>query len=363
MVNRTLLFGAGGLLGAAAVAAVVVTYHPGRERMPSPKAAAGSSTAATAPASTAASTGPDGAAPQRAAPASAAAAAAPAPASEAPVPPSFDVVRVDPQGSAVIAGRAAPNAEVSVLDGDRLVGRVTADARGEWVILPAEALPPGNRTLRLSEKLPGKGEAVASAGDVLLAVPQPRRDVAGQSAPGPSGALALLVPHAGDAVARPLQVPQGQAAASGKSGAVSLDIIEYDSEGRLALAGRADPDRALDIYLGDKLIAEARAGSDGAWSAKPKDPIPSGPQQLRIDELGGAGKVVARLAIPFRRAETANLARGEFFTVMPGNNLWRIARRSYGSGLRYAIIYAANRDLIADPNRIYPGQVFKLPPG
>src|SRR5579885_443593 len=340
MVNRTLLFGAGGLLGAAAVAAVVVTYHPGRERMPSPKAAAGSSTAATAPASTAASTGPDGAAPQRAAPASAAAAAAPAPASEAPVPPSFDVVRVDPQGSAVIAGRAAPNAEVSVLDGDRLVGRVTADARGEWVILPAEALPPGNRTLRLSEKLPGKGEAVASAGDVLLAVP-----------------------HAGDAVARPLQVPQGQAAASGKSGAVSLDIIEYDSEGRLALAGRADPDRALDIYLGDKLIAEARAGSDGAWSAKPKDPIPSGPQQLRIDALGGAGKVVARLAIPFRRAETANLARGEFFTVMPGNNLWRIARRSYGSGLRYAIIYAANRDLIADPNRIYPGQVFKLPPG
>src|SRR5579885_3560899 len=137
MVNRTLLFGAGGLLGAAAVAAVVVTYHPGRERMPSPKAAAGSSTASAAPA------------------------AAPAPASEAPVPPSFDVVRVDPQGSAVIAGRAAPNAEVSVLDGDRLVGRVTADARGEWVILPAEALPPGNRTLRLSEKLPGKGEAVA----------------------------------------------------------------------------------------------------------------------------------------------------------------------------------------------------------
>jgi hypothetical protein len=42
----------------------------------------------------------------------------PAPAAPAPVP-SFDIVKVDPSGHAVIAGRAAPGAKVAVLDGDK----------------------------------------------------------------------------------------------------------------------------------------------------------------------------------------------------------------------------------------------------
>jgi nucleoid-associated protein YgaU len=47
--------------------------------------------------------------------------------------------------------------------------------------------------------------------------------------------------------------------------------------------------------------------------------------------------------------------------VQPGQNLWRIARHTYGRGVRYTVIYAANRDTIRDPRLIYPGQVFALP--
>jgi nucleoid-associated protein YgaU len=39
-----------------------------------------------------------------------------------------------------------------------------------------------------------------------------------------------------------------------------------------------------------------------------------------------------------------------------------MARRSYGSGWQYSVIYEANKDQIRDPDLIYPGQVFKLPP-
>ncbi len=45
----------------------------------------------------------------------------------------------------------------------------------------------------------------------------------------------------------------------------------------------------------------------------------------------------------------------------PGQNLWRIARSTYGRGVRYTVIYAANRDTIRDPRLIYPGQVFAVP--
>ncbi len=55
------------------------------------------------------------------------------------------------------------------------------------------------------------------------------------------------------------------------------------------------------------------------------------------------------------------LAKDQTFIVQPGNSLWRIARRSYGEGLRYTVIYDANKDQIRNPDLIYPGQVFVLP--
>jgi len=48
-------------------------------------------------------------------------------------------------------------------------------------------------------------------------------------------------------------------------------------------------------------------------------------------------------------------------TVQPGNTLWAIAQERYGDGILYVRVFEANRDLIRNPNLIYPGQVFRLP--
>ena len=55
------------------------------------------------------------------------------------------------------------------------------------------------------------------------------------------------------------------------------------------------------------------------------------------------------------------MADGTYILVQPGNSLWRIARRLYGDGFGYTEIYSANRERIADPDLIYPGQVFEIP--
>ncbi|WP_245283619.1 LysM peptidoglycan-binding domain-containing protein [Bradyrhizobium sp. URHD0069] len=47
--------------------------------------------------------------------------------------------------------------------------------------------------------------------------------------------------------------------------------------------------------------------------------------------------------------------------VSRGDSLWRISHITYGAGMRYAIVYKANREQIRNPNRIYPGQIFVLP--
>ncbi|HEY5598103.1 MAG TPA: SPOR domain-containing protein [Kiloniellales bacterium] len=73
----------------------------------------------------------------------------PAPGAPAAVKPTVDVVRLDANGEAVIAGRAAPNSELIVLDNGKPIGTVKADAFGEWVFVPEAALPTGGHEFGL----------------------------------------------------------------------------------------------------------------------------------------------------------------------------------------------------------------------
>ena len=49
------------------------------------------------------------------------------------------------------------------------------------------------------------------------------------------------------------------------------------------------------------------------------------------------------------------------YTVKKGDCLWNIAKKFYGSGSKYTVIYNANKDKISNPNLIYPGQVLTIP--
>jgi nucleoid-associated protein YgaU len=296
-------------------------------------------------------------------PAPAAAPAQSAPPAAQRVAPSFDVVRVSPTGEAVIAGRAEPGAEVTVLDGDRPIAVITADRRGEWVVMPRTPLVPGNHELGLSAKSPGDAAARKSESVVVVAVPEPSKPAAGAPSAAASQSLAVLVPRAGPGAARALQVPSapgGGAAAAGR--ALTVDIIQYDGRGNLSASGHAPPQGRVLLYLDNKPVGDTGADGQGDWSAKPRDPVPVGQYVLRADLVGADGKVAARVQLRFRRIEVPQaLAGNQFLVVQPGNNLWRIARRTYGEGLLYTEIYEANRNEIVDPNLIYPDQVVTLP--
>lgn len=66
---------------------------------------------------------------------------------------------------------------------------------------------------------------------------------------------------------------------------------------------------------------------------------------------------------PFQaRSAPENIIRtGTAVIIKPGDNLWRISRKTYGRGIRYTTIFRANREQIRNPNLIYAGQVFKVP--
>ncbi|MBL6946520.1 MAG: LysM peptidoglycan-binding domain-containing protein [Rhodospirillales bacterium] len=292
-------------------------------------------------------------------------ASAPASKPDGPVSPSFDVVRINPKGDTVMAGRAEPGTKTKILDRGKVIGEVVADKRGEWVFVPDQPLPSGTSELTLQTETKS-GRTIMSGSTVMLVVPEPGKDIAGRPTDKPAQPLALMVPtEKPEMVAVPDKPAPSVVLQKPTAGEASLpltvDAVDYDDEGRLSISGHAPPKATVQLYLDNKFIGRAKAGEDGIWNVTPDVRIEPGIYTLRADHVNTAGKVVARVSIPFARAEPVAPGPGRYVIVQPGNSLWRIARRTYGSGFGYTVIYEANADQIADADLIFPGQIFALP--
>ena len=269
--------------------------------------------------------------------------------------PEFDIVRVERTGDAVIAGRAAPEAVVGVVVNGRVVTEVTADERGQWVAILDEPRVPGEYEFSLVAET--AGETLESAQVVAVNVPSP--SVSGDEEL--EDVLTVVLDRESSSV---VEVMQGAEQGTGLSGGamLALDSITYDDEGAVSLSGRASADNTVIVYIDNQPAATAPVDSGGAWHTTLPTQLEPGTYRLRVDETGSDSVVVARLETPFMRVAFTRPETSEpLIVIQPGNNLWLIARRVYGRGIFYTHIYEANRNQIADPDLIYPGQIFILP--
>lgn len=278
--------------------------------------------------------------------------------------PKFDIVRVEPNGEAVIAGRSEPGSLVILLDGDEEIARITTDETGAWVIIIARPLAPGDHQLGLRAEMPD-GSVQLSETLVIVSVPQPTLEVASGEAGAEQQAAAELAPLAietqreGLSASRVLQQPED---AGLRDQALLLNAVDYDADGFVVVSGRAQPGARVVVYLDEKPLGAVVADANGHWQLAPDTPVASGLHRLRVDQVGDSGDVLARVATLFSRAELAGgFPEDRFVIVQPGNSLWRIARRTYGQGVRYSVIFQANNDQIVDPDLIFPGQIFLVP--
>ena len=58
---------------------------------------------------------------------------------------------------------------------------------------------------------------------------------------------------------------------------------------------------------------------------------------------------------------TDTIGSAKTYVVVEGDSLSRIAKREYGDASKWRTIYEANKDLIKDPDLIYPGQTLQIP--
>ncbi|RMD88933.1 MAG: LysM peptidoglycan-binding domain-containing protein [Alphaproteobacteria bacterium] len=277
----------------------------------------------------------------------------------APQVPSFDVVRISRGGTGVLAGRAAPDSLVRLLVDSRPVSDVRADRNGEWVMILEEPLAPGTVELSLTAQRDGE-PAIGSKDVVVVSLPD-RPQSERFAEPASEGVVAVLTPRDGSGGSRVMQKP-GYAAPGEVGDSLAVDTIDYGGNGRTVFSGRALPRSTLRVYLDTAFIGETRADDDGRWQIASERTLEEGQHSLRIDQVISDGKVMLRITQPFTAGQALDPSAAQNrVIVQPGNTLWAIARQLYGRGVRYTLIFQENSEQIADPDLIYPGQVFRLP--
>lgn len=77
---------------------------------------------------------------------------------------------------------------------------------------------------------------------------------------------------------------------------------------------------------------------------------------LAVGNIAGIARVDDRIEVVTPEPEAV------YYTVVSGDTLSKIAKEQYGNAMKYPVIFEANKPMLSDPDKIYPGQVLRIPP-
>lgn len=403
-----------------------------------------------------------------------------------PVNPSFGLVRVERDGSAVIAGEGPANEVIELIDGEKKLSETKVNPSSEFVFVLDEPLAPGAHELFL-RVVPKKGDPMQSSSFAFVDVPKPKTIGEVTVLLAETGKPSQLLQKPKAALVEKEQKPADEIVTAKAEESVSLakpeEVVEEKEEvaneieqpiiedvkkvepsapkpvevsslapvlieaadvenGKIFIAGKGEPLTSINIYLENKLLGSAQVAENGSFLFEGSSQIEAGRHNIRADMTKGGASVLARAevtlvhepvapVVPQQQepkvevatlepeaevapkvereseiepdetptlpsfeakeveeksevtieteqvasikapdaevkqqalgSEKKEIQTGSAVIIRRGDNLWTVARRNYGAGIRYTTIFDANRDQVRDPHKIFPGQVLKIP--
>lgn len=260
------------------------------------------------------------------------------------VPPTFDILRVEPDGSIVIAGNAPGGSNVEVLAGSKVIGQAVAGPEGDFAVVVADPLAPGSYqiVLRATDEANAIAMSAETAvvsipekpdGQVLALVEQPGQPSKLITVPEPMTAKPAEQPSvepqkpaetaaAPAATPKPAE-PQTPAAAPAQpevkpaevavakpepvqpapASDLRVEVKAIEIEGnKVFVAGVATPKKPVRAYANAIMLGETKSSDTGEFLIEALVDLPVGDYIVRADLLADDGnKVLMRAQVPFRR--------------------------------------------------------------
>ncbi len=272
--------------------------------------------------------------------------------------PGFDVMRVEPSGNAVVAGRAEAGSIVAIISNGDVIGKGIANNNGEFAIVLEKPLKPGDHDISLeatnqeTQETNGSQQHIAvsvpedETGEVLVVLNEPDAPskvlqlpetpltaepvaVVNVDTPEPTVPVEVVAaqsPGAKEEVPAPVKVADekatqavaeagvqtpasletpssSSAAAAAVIPQLSVKAVETE-QGRVFIAGESEPGAKVRVYVGEEFVGEAQAGTKGDWLIEAEKTIPAGNVEVRADKVETAdGKVAARAQVVFTKGE------------------------------------------------------------
>jgi len=140
-----------------------------------------------------------------------------------------------------------------------------------------------------------------------------------------------------------------------------MGLFDFVKNAGKSLFGSSDANAAEAIAkeVGDPTLADKIKVEIDGENVKISGDIPDQATKEKLILAAGNVEGVSKVEEDLTTAQTEPEA--SFHTVEKGDTLWAIAEKSYGNGSKYMAIFEANKPMLSDPDKIYPGQKLRIP--
>ena len=142
----------------------------------------------------------------------------------------------------------------------------------------------------------------------------------------------------------------------------NVKTIFFNENGFVSIQGEVNFGKRIELYINKKIMETIKI-ENSKWQYNSDTIFDYGLHDLLVVLKSDKDEILDKITLPFMRVEMPyNDVPENFILIKPGDMLWTIAYRLYGDPFKYIQIFEENKDQITNPDLIFPGQLFSIPP-
>ena len=278
--------------------------------------------------------------------------------------PEIDIIKVSPDGSFVIAGKGQPNSNINILNKGDLIDSSIVDSDGNWVVISKENLKTGDNLISI-DQINNNGLVLRHKQLFITKIDEHKKDQP----------LVISVPNKNGENVNIIQQPSEkqkiykvendlviQKKNKSNKKIFNVKTIFFNENGFVSIQGEVNFGKRIELYINKKIMETIKI-ENSKWQYNSDTIFDYGLHDLLVVLKSDKDEILDKITFPFMRVEIPyNDVPENFILIKPGDMLWTIAYRLYGDPFKYIQIFEENKDQITNPDLIFPGQLFSIPP-